>query len=55
VICNDRNEAVIKVTDNHQSLQRIVLEAPLETDRLTVHLKGTHGGTPAGMFAIRCY
>lgn len=55
VICNDRNEAVIKVTDNHQSLQRIVLEEPLETDRLTVHLKGTHGGTPAGMFAIRCY
>lgn len=55
VICNDRNEAVIKVADNHQSLQRIVLEEPLETDRLTVHLKGTHGGTPAGMFAIRCY
>jgi len=55
VICNDRNEPVIKVTDNHQSLQRIVLNEPLETTKLTVHLKSTHGGTPAGMFAIRCY
>lgn len=55
VICNDRNEPVIKVTDNHQSLQRIILKEPLETDKLSVHVKGTHGGTPAGMFAIRCY
>lgn len=55
VICNDRNEPVIKVTANHQSLQRIVLKDPLETSKLTVHLKSTHGGTPAGMFAVRCY
>lgn len=55
VICNDRNEPVMKVTDNHQSLQRIVLKEPVETSRLTFHLKGTHGGTPAGMFAVRCY
>ncbi|MCF6405023.1 FAD-dependent oxidoreductase [Chitinophaga filiformis] len=55
VVCNDKKEPVIKVTDNHQSLQRIVLKAPLETDSLTVHLKSTHGGTPPGMFAIRCY
>lgn len=55
VICNDRNEPVIKVTDNHQSLQRIILKEPVETSKLTFHLKGTHGGTPAGMFAVRCY
>lgn len=55
VICNDKNEPVIKVTDNHQSLQRIILKEPVETSKLTFHLKGTHGGTPAGMFAVRCY
>ncbi|PWV57007.1 FAD-dependent oxidoreductase [Chitinophaga sp. S165] len=55
VICNDRNEPVIKVTDNHQSLQRILLKEPVETSKLTFHLKGTHGATPAGMFAVRCY
>ena len=55
VICNDRNEPVVKMADNHQSLQRIVLKEPLETEKLTVHVKGTQGGTPAGMFAIRCY
>lgn len=55
VICNDRNEPVMKVEDNHQSLQRIVLKEPVETGKLTFHLKRTHGGTPAGLFAVRCY
>lgn len=55
VLCNDRKEAVVKVTDNHQSLWRIKLAEPLRTGSLTVHLGGTHGGTPAGLFAVRCY
>ncbi|MBV7532527.1 FAD-dependent oxidoreductase [Chitinophaga sp. sic0106] len=55
VLCNDKKEAVLKVTDNHQSLHRIKLKEPLHTGSLTLHLQGTHGGTPAGLFAIRCY
>jgi hypothetical protein len=55
VICDDRNAVVLQITDNHQSLRRIRLETPVETSRLTFHLKGTHGVTPAGLFAVRCY
>jgi len=55
VICNDRNEAIMRVDDNHHSLQRIVLPEPVITSKLTIHLKGTHGHTPAGLFAVRCY
>jgi len=55
VICNDQKEQVLQVIDNHQSLQRIRLQEPITTSSLTIHLKGTHGGTPAGLFAIRCY
>lgn len=55
VICNDRNEAIIRVDDNHHSLQRIVLPEAVITSRLTIHLKGTHGNTPPGLFAVRCY
>ncbi|WP_261387747.1 hypothetical protein [Chitinophaga pinensis] len=55
VICNDQNEAILSVKDNHHSLQRIVLQEAVVTSRLTIHLKGTHGNTPAGLFAVRCY
>ena len=55
IICNDRKEPVFQVIDNHQSTRYITFDQPLETSSITVHLKETHGGTPAGLFAIRCY
>lgn len=55
IICNDRKEPVLKVRDNHQSNYHLILDRPLETSSITVHLKGTHGDTPAGLFAVRCY
>jgi hypothetical protein len=54
-ICNDRREAIVRVNENHQSIRHLMFETPVETSSITIHLKGTHGNTPAGLFAIRCY
>ncbi|MBZ0299949.1 MAG: FAD-dependent oxidoreductase [Anaerolineae bacterium] len=41
--------------DNHQSLNRICLDAPVQTDRLVVELLASHGNVPGSLFAVRCY
>ncbi|NIG55320.1 FAD-dependent oxidoreductase [Chitinophaga sp. Cy-1792] len=55
VICDENKKVVLEVKGNHQSLHRIKLATPLCTGSITIHLRGTHGGTPPGLFAIRCY
>lgn len=42
-------------TDNHQTLNRIVLESPVTTDALTIELLASNGDVPAALFAVRCY
>ncbi len=41
--------------DNHQTMNRIVLDAPVITDALTIELLANNGDTPAALFAVRCY
>ena len=55
VVCDDRNEQIYHRADNHQTRNTITFEAPVHTSRLTIHLKATHGGTPASLFGVRCY
>jgi hypothetical protein len=42
--------------ENHQTRNRIVLPQPVKTDRIVIECISTHGGgTPAALFAVRCY
>ncbi len=55
LLCDDRDEKVYHQTGNHQTRNTVVFAKPVETTRLSIHLKGTHGGTPAALFEVRCY
>jgi len=46
---------VAECTDNHQTRNTIVLDPPVETERLTIELLATHGGAPPSLFDVRCY
>jgi hypothetical protein len=54
-LCDDHNRKIHHRTDNHQTRNTVIFDTPVETSRLTIHLKGTHGGTPAALFEVRCY
>ncbi|WP_240612988.1 FAD-dependent oxidoreductase [Chitinophaga parva] len=43
------------VTDNHETLKRLVFEAPVSTDALELRIHAMHGKVPPGLFAVRCY
>jgi hypothetical protein len=46
---------IAECENNHQTIRRIELAAPVETDRLEVELLETWGPVPTGLFAVRCY
>jgi hypothetical protein len=41
--------------DNHQTINRIVLDAPVMTAALTVERLASNGDAPPALFARRCY
>jgi hypothetical protein len=55
VVCNDLNEQVYHQADNHQARNVIIFDKPLETTRLSIHLKASHPKGPAALFGVRCY
>jgi hypothetical protein len=54
-ICDDHEQLVAEVIDNHQGRNTVVFDQPLSTKRLSVHLLETHGNAPAALFGLRCY
>ncbi len=46
-ICDDREQLVAEVTENHQGRNTVVFDTPLTTKRLSIHLLETHGNAPA--------
>jgi hypothetical protein len=54
-LCDDHNRKIHHRNDNHQTRNTVIFDTPVETNRLTIHLKGSHGGTPASLFEVRCY
>jgi len=55
VIRNDLNEQVYHQAGNHQTRNVIIFDKPLETTRLSIHLKASHPEVPAALFGVRCY
>lgn len=53
-LVDDNGKVVFEQTDNHQSLNRIVLQNPIKTQALTLILI-PNGLTPASLMGIRCY
>lgn len=44
-----------EVTDNHQTINQIRFDEPVETDRLQIEVLETNGAAPAAVFAVHCY
>lgn len=44
-----------EVKDNHQTVNTIEFEQPLETDRLQLEIRKAQGDTPAAIFAAHCF
>ena len=44
-----------EVKDNHQTVNTIEFDHPLETDRLQLEVVKVQGDTPAAIFAVHCY
>jgi len=40
---------------NHQTRTTLLLDPPVRTDRLTIHLVESWGKVPAALFEVRCY
>ncbi len=43
------------VTDNHQTVNTIKFDEPIETSHLQVEIVDCHGDVPASVFAVQCY
>ena len=46
---------LVSVKDNHQAINRIQLEDPIETDHLQLVLKRPHPSIPAALFEVMCF
>ena len=44
-----------EVCDNHQTVNEVVFDEPIETDHLQIEVVESHGDVPAALFSVRCY
>ena len=44
-----------EVTDNHQTVNEIAFDEPIETDQLQLEIVGSQGDAPAAVFSLLCY
>ncbi|MCU0795786.1 MAG: FAD-dependent oxidoreductase [Akkermansiaceae bacterium] len=51
-VIDDQGRTIHEVRDNHQTISRIRLEAPLETQSLRIELNHPIPGVPASLFAV---
>ena len=54
-VLNATGDVVAEVADNHQTLNSLTFDPPLNTDALSIEVLATHGDTPAAIFEVRCY
>jgi hypothetical protein len=55
VLCNDRKERLYEKTDNHQARHTIVLDPPVRTRALHLHLRQAHAHVAVSMLEVRVY
>lgn len=54
-IKNGAGAILAEVRDNHQTVNTIEFEQPVETDQLQLEIMKSRGDIPAAVFAIHCY
>lgn len=54
-IKDGKGNVLYAVANNYQSKNTIVLEQPVYTDSITIHLAHPSQYTPAALFSVRCY
>jgi len=54
-IADAAGNVIYQKTDNYQTRNIIVLNEPVTTDKLTIHVGHPSDDVPAALFAIRCY
>lgn len=54
-IADAAGNVIYQKTDNYQTRNIIVLNEPVTTDKLTIHVEHPSDDVPAALFAIRCY
>ena len=55
VVKDDNDEIIFEKKGNYQTINRIHLEKPSKTSKLTFHFEHPSKETPAALFAVRCY
>ena len=51
----DDGAVLAEVSDNHQTVNHIPFDEPIECDHLRLELIESHSDTPAALFALQCY
>ncbi|MCY3834771.1 MAG: FAD-dependent oxidoreductase [Chloroflexi bacterium] len=54
-LLNGQGKILAEVTDNHQTVNQIRFDEPIETERLQVEMLESQGEAPAALFALHCY
>jgi len=54
-ISDASGRALVEEEANHQTRNTLLLDPPVRTDRLTIHLVESWGAVPAALFEVRCY
>lgn len=52
---NSGTTVLFTVQDNHQTINRLVLEEPIETDHLQIILQQAHADVPIALFEVMCF
>lgn len=46
---------IAEVDDNHQSVNQLTFDEPIETDNVQIEVVSSHGDVPASIFSVACY
>ncbi len=52
---NHAGEVLAEVRDNHQTVNQIDFDEPIETDHLQVEIVASQGDVPGAIFSLHCY
>ncbi len=55
VVKNGGTTVLFTVQDNHQTINRLVLEEPIETDHLQIIFQQAHAHVPIALFEVMCF
>jgi hypothetical protein len=52
---DNSGDVIAEVEDNHQTVNHLTFEKPIETDQLQIEVVSSHGAIPASIFSVQCY